>query len=66
MFGGPGGHRQPSLRVSAILGVIILCVLKALPVAGAIIGIVAGMVALGAAMLTLLSARRTVAIRRAL
>jgi hypothetical protein len=66
LFGGPMKSRQPSLMVSALLGATILCVLKALPVAGAIIGFLVGAVALGAALLALLSARRAPVMRRGL
>lgn len=65
LFGGPGKSRQPSLMASALLGSTILCVIKALPVLGEIVGVVVGAVALGAAILTLLSARRAPALRRA-
>ncbi|HEX9035573.1 MAG TPA: polymer-forming cytoskeletal protein [Ktedonobacterales bacterium] len=65
LFGGPGGARQTSLMASSLLGVTILCILKALPVAGTIIGLISGAVALGASVLTLLSARRTTVVKRA-
>ena len=58
LFSGPRGSHPPSLIVSAMLGVLILCVFKALPVAGPIVGLLSGIVALGSAALTLLSARR--------
>lgn len=64
VFGGPGGRRQPSVRMSAVIGALILCLLKALPVAGVIFGVITGVVALGATILTLLSARRPMALRR--
>ncbi len=50
--------RDSSLLVSTLLGVLILTLLKALPVAGVIISFIVGCVAVGAAALTLLSARR--------
>lgn len=58
LFGGPHRSRQPSLLASAVLGVLILSILKALPVIGPVIGLLAGAVAVGAATLTLFSARR--------
>jgi hypothetical protein len=60
IFGRPFRPRAPSLLASAVLGVFILSVLKALPIVGPVIGMLAGVVALGAATLTLLSARRAV------
>jgi hypothetical protein len=51
------GH-DSSLFASTLLGVILLCLLKALPVAGTVVSLFVGCVALGAAALTLLSARR--------
>jgi hypothetical protein len=56
VFGGP--RHSPSLIVSSTLGVLALSLLKELPVAGPIIGVLAGMVAVGGATLTMLSARR--------
>ena len=54
-----GRHdREPSLLVSTVIGVILLSLLKALPVAGPIVSLIVGCVALGAAALTLLTARR--------
>lgn len=58
LFGGSRSSHPPSLILSAVFGVLILTVLKALPVAGPFIGYLTGSIALGAAMLTLLSARR--------
>ncbi len=58
LFGGSRSSHPPSLIVSAILGVLILSILKAIPVAGPFIGYLAGAIALGATTLTLLSARR--------
>lgn len=59
IFGRPYRPRAPSLLASAVLGVLILSIFKALPIVGPVIGMLAGVVALGAAALTLLSARRT-------
>jgi hypothetical protein len=56
VFGGP--RHTPSLVVSALLGVLVLCLLKELPVAGPIITGLSGLIAVGGASLTLLSARR--------
>ena len=54
-----GRHdREPSLLVSTVIGVILLSLLKSLPFAGPIVSLIVGCVALGAATLTLLSARR--------
>ncbi len=50
--------RDSSLMASTLVGVLILTLLKALPVAGTIISFIVGCVAIGAAALTLLSARR--------
>lgn len=50
--------RDSSLLVSTLLGVLILSLLKALPIAGPMISFIVGCVAVGAAALTLLSARR--------
>lgn len=58
VFGSPHRSRPPSLLTSAVLGVVILSLLKATPIVGPVIGMLVGMVALGAATLTLLSARR--------
>jgi hypothetical protein len=58
LLGRSGSSHSSSLIVSAILGVVILSLLKILPVAGPIIGLVTGAIALGAATLSLLSARR--------
>lgn len=49
---------EPSLMASTLLGVILLSLLKALPIAGVVVSVIVGCVALGAATLTLLSARR--------
>jgi len=49
---------EPPLMASTVLGVILLSLLKALPVAGIVVSVVVGCVALGATTLTLLSARR--------
>ncbi|HEX8983218.1 MAG TPA: polymer-forming cytoskeletal protein [Ktedonobacterales bacterium] len=50
--------RDSSLLISTLVGVLILSLLKSLPVAGIIISFIVGCVAVGAAALTLLSARR--------
>ncbi len=52
------GNREPSLLLSSLLGVLLLSMLKALPVAGIVVSVTVGCVALGAATITLLSARR--------
>jgi hypothetical protein len=49
---------EPSLLVSSLLGVLILSLLKAAPVVGVVVSLLVGCVGLGAAGLTLLSARR--------
>ncbi|HEX8728379.1 MAG TPA: polymer-forming cytoskeletal protein [Ktedonobacterales bacterium] len=49
---------NPSLLVSSLLGVVILCLLKSAPVVGTVVSVMVGCVGLGAAGLTLLSARR--------
>ncbi len=55
-----GGRRDrdPSLLASTLLGVVLLTLLKSLPFAGPVVALLVGCVALGAASLTLLSARR--------
>lgn len=52
------GIREPSLLLASLLGVILLSLLKALPVAGIVVSVTVGCVALGASIITLLSARR--------
>lgn len=49
---------NPSLLVSSLLGIVILCLLKSAPVVGTVVSLMVGCVGLGAAGLTLLSARR--------
>jgi len=49
---------NPSLLISSVLGVVILCLLKSAPVVGGVVSLMVGCVGLGAAGLTLLSARR--------
>lgn len=56
IFGGP--RSTPSLVISSVLGVLVLSVLKELPIAGPLIGLLAGAIALGGAALTMFSARR--------
>lgn len=51
-------RREPSLLGSSLLGVLILSLLKTLPVAGGVVSVIVGCVGLGAALLTLISARR--------
>ena len=51
-------NSNPSLLVSSLLGVVILCLLKSAPVVGGVVSLMVGCVGLGAAGLTLLSARR--------
>ena len=51
-------NAEPSLLVSSLLGVLILCLLKSAPVVGVVVSVLVGCVGLGAAGLTLLSARR--------
>lgn len=51
-------NAEPSLLVSSLLGVLILCLLKSAPVVGVVVSLLVGCVGLGAAGLTLLSARR--------
>lgn len=51
-------NHEPSLMASTLLGVLLLSLLKALPIAGAVVSVIVGCVALGATTLTLLSARR--------
>jgi hypothetical protein len=51
-------NHEPSLMASTLLGVLLLSLLKALPIAGPVVSVIVGCVALGAASLTLLSARR--------
>lgn len=50
--------RDPSLLASTLIGVTLLSLLKAVPGLGLVVSVVVGCVALGAALLTLLSARR--------
>lgn len=52
------GNREPSLLLSSLIGVVLLSLLKALPVAGLVVSVTVGCVALGASIITLLSARR--------
>lgn len=49
---------EPSLLVSSLLGVLLLSLLKTLPVAGGVVSVIVGCVGLGAAAITLISARR--------
>lgn len=49
---------NPSLLSSSLLGILILCLLKSAPVVGGVVSLMVGCVGLGAAGLTLLSARR--------
>lgn len=49
---------DPSLLASTVIGVILLSLLKSLPIAGPVVSLIVGCVGLGAAALTLLSARR--------
>lgn len=51
-------NRAPPLLTSSVLGVILLTLLKAMPIAGFVVSLLVGCVGLGAAGLTLLSARR--------
>lgn len=51
-------RNDTSLLASTVLGVVLLSLLKSLPVAGTIVSLLVGCVALGASTLTLLSARR--------
>ena len=51
------GH-DSSLLISTLLGIAILCLLKAAPVVGPVVSLIVGVVGLGGATLTLLSARR--------
>jgi hypothetical protein len=51
-------NHDPSLLLSTLLGILILCLLKSAPVVGTVVSLLVGVVALGAATLTLLSARR--------
>lgn len=51
-------RREPSLLGSSLLGVFILSLLKTLPVAGGVVSVIVGCVGLGAALITLISARR--------
>ncbi len=53
-----GVRLDSSLLASTLLGVVILSLLKAAPVVGPIVSLIVGVVGLGAALLTLLSARR--------
>ncbi len=55
-----GGRRDrnPSLIASTLLGVVLLSLLKAIPVVGVVVSLLVGCVAVGAAILTLLSAHR--------
>ena len=53
-----GVRLDSSLLVSTLLGVVILSLLKAAPIVGPVVSLIVGVVGLGAALLTLLSARR--------
>ena len=55
---GTRRDHDPSLLLSTLLGVAILCLLKSAPVVGPVVSLIVGVVGLGAAALTLLSARR--------
>jgi hypothetical protein len=60
---GTRRDRDPSLLLSTLLGVLILCLLKSAPVVGPVVSLIVGVVGLGAAALTLLSARRVPYVR---
>ncbi len=51
-------NHDSSLVLSTVLGVLILCLLKSAPIVGLVVSLIVGVVGLGAAILTLLSARR--------
>lgn len=53
-----GVRLDSSLLASTLLGVVILSLLKAAPVVGPVVSLIVGVVGLGAALLTLISARR--------
>lgn len=55
---GTRRDHDPSLLFSTLLGVVILSLLKMAPVVGPVVSLIVGCVGLGAAILTLLSARR--------